>query len=66
MVRTDDARLAPPMEALAWLAGAATALLHFAGALKSIPQIGASLIDFTVLIAALALPLLVLCAMTRR
>jgi O-antigen ligase len=33
--------------------------------LKSIPLIGALPIDFTVLTAALALPLLVLCAMTR-
>jgi O-antigen ligase len=64
-VRADDARLAPPLDALAWLAGAATALLHVAGALKSIPLIGALPIDFTVLAAALALPLLVLCAMTR-
>jgi len=64
-VRADDARLAPPLDALAWLAGAATALLHFAGALKSIPLIGALPIDFTVLTAALALPLLMLCAMTR-
>jgi hypothetical protein len=54
------------MDALAWLAGAATALLHLAGALKSIPLIGALPIDFTVLSAALALPMLVLCAMTRR
>ncbi|MCA3378101.1 MAG: hypothetical protein INF64_13375, partial [Roseomonas sp.] len=65
-MRADDAQLAPPMDALAWLAGAATALLHLAGALKSIPLIGALPIDFTVLSAALALPLLVLCAMTRR
>lgn len=54
------------MDALAWLAGAATALLHLAGALKSIPLIGALPIDFTVLSVALALPMLVLCAMTRR
>ena len=47
------------MDALAWLAGAATALLHLAGALKSIPLIGALPIDFTVLSAALALPLYV-------
>jgi len=53
------------MDALASLTGAVTALLHFAGALKSIPQIGALPIDFTILIAALALPLLMLCAMTR-
>ena len=64
-MRADDARLAPPRDALAWLSGAATALLHFAGALKSIPLIGASPIDFTVLSATLALPLLMLCAMTR-
>jgi O-antigen ligase len=64
-VRADEARLAPPLDALAWLAGAATALLHFAGALKSIPLIGVLPIDFTVLAAALALPLLLLCAMTR-
>jgi len=57
---------APPSDALAWLAGAAAAVLHLAGALKSIPLIGALPIDFTVLIAALALPLLVFCAMTRR
>lgn len=57
---------APTPDALAWLAGAATALLHLAGALKSIPLIGALPIDFTVFSAALALPLLVLCAMTRR
>ena len=64
-MRADDARLAPPRDALAWLSGATTALLHFAGALKSIPLIGASPIDFTVLSATLALPLLMLCAMTR-
>jgi len=64
-VRADDARLAPPRDALAWLSGATTALLHFAGASKSIPLIGASPIDFTVLSATLALPLLMLCAMTR-
>jgi O-antigen ligase len=57
---------APPHDALAWLAGAATALLHLAGALKSIPLTGALPIDFTVFSAALALPLLALCAITRR
>lgn len=55
----------PRPDALAWLAGAAAALLHLAGALKSIPAIGALPVDFTVLSAALALPLLGLCAMTR-
>lgn len=64
-MRADDARLAPPFDALAWLAGAVTALLHFAGALKSIPQLGTLPIDFTILIFALALPMLMLCAMTR-
>ena len=64
-MRAEEAPLAPPKDALAWLTGMVTALLHFAGALKSIPQIGALPIDFTVLIAALALPLLMLCAMTR-
>lgn len=53
------------MDVLAWLTGAVTALLHFAGALKSIPLIGALPIDFTVLSAALTLPMLILCAMTR-
>ena len=51
---------------LAWLAGGAAALLHLAGALKSIPLIGALPIDFTIFSAALALPLLALCAITRR
>jgi len=64
-MRAEEAQLAPPMDALAWLTGAVTALLHFAGALKSIPLIGALSIDFTILSAALALPLLMLCAMTR-
>lgn len=65
-MQSDETQLAPRLDALAWIAGAATALLHLAGALKSIPLIGALSIDFTVLIAALALPLLMLCAMTRR
>ena len=65
-MRAADMVPAPPMDALAWLAGAAAALLHLAGALKSIPLIGALPIDFSILSAALALPLLVLCAMTRR
>jgi O-antigen ligase len=57
---------APPLDRLAWLAGAAAALLHLAGALKSIPLIGALPIDFTIFSIALALPLLILCAITRR
>ena len=57
---------ASPQDNLAWLAGAATALLHLAGGVKSIPLIGALPIDFTVLSAGLALPLLALCALTRR
>lgn len=61
-----DMAAAPPQDALTWLAGAAAALLHLAGALKSIPLIGALPIDFTILSTGLALPLLVLCAMTRR
>ncbi len=56
----------PPQDALAWLAGAAMALLHLAGALKSIPLIGSLPLDFTVLSAALALPLLILSALTHR
>ena len=60
-----DTAAAPPPDALAWLTGAAAAVLHLAGALKSIPLIGALPIDFTILSAALALPLLVFCAMTR-
>ena len=65
-MRADETLIAPPQDGLAWLAGAATALLHLAGALKSIPLIGYLPIDFTILSATLALPLLVLCAMTRR
>jgi O-antigen ligase len=57
---------ASPQDNLAWVAGAATALLHLAGGVKSIPLIGALPIDFTVLSAGLALPLLALCALTRR
>jgi O-antigen ligase len=51
---------------LGWFAGGSAALLHLAGALKSIPQIGQLPIDFTVFMALLALPLLMLCAMSRR
>jgi O-antigen ligase len=66
MTRADGMEAVAPPDALAWLAGAATAFLHLAGALKSIPLIGALPFDFTLLIAALTLPLLALCAMTRR
>ena len=65
-MRADGRQAAPPHDALAWLAGGAAALLHLAGALKSIPLIGALPIDFTIFSAALALPLLALCAITRR
>lgn len=65
-MRADGRLAAPPDDALAWLTGAATALVHLAGALKSIPLIGTLPIDFTIFSTALALPLLVLCAFTRR
>ena len=65
-MRADGRQAAPPHDALAWLAGVSAALLHLAGALKSIPLIGALPIDFTIFSAALALPLLALCAITRR
>jgi hypothetical protein len=65
-VRADGMVAAPPHDALASLAGVSAALLHLAGALKSIPLIGALPIDFTIFSAALALPLLALCAITRR
>ena len=65
-MRAEITEAAWPDGALAWLAGAATALLHLAGALKSILLIGQLPIDFTVLIALAALPLLTLCAITRR
>ena len=55
----------PPLDGLAWLSGAASALLHLAGALKSIPLIGGLPIDFTIFMAAIALPMLMLCALTR-
>lgn len=51
--------------ALAGLAGAAAACLHFAGALKSAPVL-AGLPDVTVVSAALLVPLLLLLAATRR
>lgn len=65
-MRADGMVAAPPHDALAWLAGVSAALLHLAGALKSIPLIGALPIDFTIFSAALALPLLAVCAITRR
>jgi len=65
-VQADRLEAAPSPDVLAWLAGAAAALLHLAGALKSIPLIGLLSIDFTVLILAVSLPLIMLCAMTRR
>lgn len=65
-MRPNGMEAAPPKDALAWLAGAAASLLHLAGALKSIPLIGALPVDFTIASAALALPLLALCAITRR
>ena len=65
-MRADGRQAAPPHDTLAWLAGGSGALLHLAGALKSIPLIGALPIDFTIFSAALALPLLALCAITRR
>lgn len=65
-MQADGTPLLPPADPLLWLAGAATAFLHLAGAMKSIPLLGALPIDFTLLSAALALPLLALSAMTRR
>ena len=52
--------------ALAGLAGAAAAALHFAGALKSAPLLARLPADTTVLAALAAAPLLVLLAATRR
>ncbi|NBQ76489.1 MAG: hypothetical protein EBU14_14250, partial [Acetobacteraceae bacterium] len=50
----------------AWLVGANIALLHLAGALKSMPLIGLLPIDLTILLAMIALPLLVLFVALRR
>lgn len=52
--------------ALAALAGAAAAALHFAGALKSAPLLAASPVDLTLLAALLLAPPLLLLAATRR
>ncbi|MFN6954889.1 MAG: O-antigen ligase family protein [Acetobacteraceae bacterium] len=52
--------------ALAGLAGAAAAALHFAGALKSAPVLARLPADITVLAALAAAPLLLLLAATRR
>jgi len=61
-------RLAPRLDpiALAGLAGAAVAALHFAGALKSAPALARLPADITVLAALAAAPLLLLLAATRR
>lgn len=53
-------------DGFAWLVGANIALLHLAGALKSMPVIGLLPIDLTILLAMIALPLLVLLAALRR
>jgi len=53
-------------DGFAWLVGANIALLHLAGALKSMPVIGLLPIDLTILLAMIALPSLVLLAALRR
>jgi O-antigen ligase len=59
-------RLRVDPAALAALAGAAAAALHFAGALKSAPLLAASPVDLTLLAALLLAPPLLLLATTRR
>ena len=53
-------------DGFAWLVGANIALLHLAGALKSMPMIGLLPIDLTIFLMVTALPLLVLLIALRR